>query len=526
MYDASPSLTEALELLESHELICILPRGDVRFIAEATYQRALYASPPEERARGHVAVAEWLKENQGPAVAIAQHFRAAGKPAAAAPHLLAAARASLMAGTPVAADALLFEAESILENDADRAVFLELRTRSRFWAGDLDGAADAARAGLVLLPIGSDDWFCLASLAVTASGQRGDNDEVATLMRQVHTAAPVDVTAREHRIEALSRGLSQLTAAGRPVDDQWVTELDCIDPQDLSLGVRAWWWRRDAYQRVSRDFEAGLESYLQANRAHMEAGHAREAVQTRLLISNGYRLTGEFELAAQCLDAVEQTVRRLGTPYLGVWLDYTAGKLLTESGSWQQASKRLEAVLRRPEASVRIRFGAHIYRGIAALRHGHPDIALEHATQVSNAEVPHLLLLAASALALRAHLALQSPTPTWSPFLQTLAETSHTPMPEFDALVGLARVEGYAALGQDAEAEHIHAQTLAALARRCATMPDSTRRGCTGCGSRGLDLPGSRTCRSRRTITSKATAWFSPTAVRTSMWSATMPPTS
>jgi hypothetical protein len=474
----SPLLLESLTRLVERGLVVLEEASTVRFIAESSYRQALEATPQVERADAHRVVAAWMEQNGEPAALVARHWRAAGEPSIAAPHLLRAARASLMAGTPAAAEALLMEAEGVVEQATDWAVLYELRAQCGFWAGDLHGAADAARRGLGLLAEGSEGWFALASLAVTASGQRGDNQAVAALMQRVFSAVPVGEASKHNRIEALSRGLSQLTAAGRSVNAQWVSELDAVEPDALPANVRAFWWRRDAYQRVGRDLEAGLESYLQANRAHMEAGQAREAVQTRLLISNGYRLTGEFELAQQCLEAVEPTVRRLGTPYLGVWLDYTAGKLLTESGSWGEASERLGAVLRCPAASVRIRFGAHIYRGLAALRHGHPDIAVEHANQVYDADVPEILSLAAHALLVRAHVAMDSAQSAWAPSMDVLVEAGRRDMalPEFDALLGLAVVEGHLAAGQRAAARAVHQRTLAALRARCATIPDTTRR--------------------------------------------------
>jgi len=426
---------------------------------------ALDATPPEELSSGRRRVAEWMEVYAPTPHALASLWIGAGEPLSAVPHLLRAARIAISSGAVDEAKKLVAEAEP----HASGQLLAELRlldARVAFWQGRLADAEVRAAAAQREAEAGSARWFDAVAVRITAAGQAGRNGDVAQLVESAWRAS--SATAYSEKVEALCRGLSQLTAAGLDVDGALLRWLDDADPDRLSASSEAWWHRRHAFALATSNLGAGIRAFISAHRAHLAAGQFRLAAQLRILIGNAYTVTGEFDRADQTLEAARQTIRRLDSDYLSVWQQLARGKLLAEVGTLKDGLACLDAVVASRFASPRLRVGALAWACAAATRHGHPLDALQRLAQMAEFPLSRTTKAIWSALSIRLR---------HGDVAQHLAEIvdareRNLAFPEFSALMVLAEVEALDQLGRTQDANEAHERALETVRARAGTLGD------------------------------------------------------
>lgn len=457
-----------------------LPAEPQLALSSELLQLAAYElNTDEDLVNGHRAIARWLAERRiGTPAELGRHLLAAGERKEALPHLLASARSAL-----IGADATLLErqiqaAESCAPSGESLGELFLLRAIGAFWRGALDQAYDASRAGLAALRTGSPRWYDLASLAITACGQRGDNEAVAALARAVlATSEPDDPEAHW---TAVCRAASQLEAAGHPDAPALFELLDGLEAARCGPMLRAWLCRVRAFRVADVDPAGLLALLIESHRAYLEASDRRSAAHMGIFIAQAYTRLGAWERAQDTIEEALGVARRLGAGYLELWARYSRGKLLVEDGDWPTARAELERVAADAKDSPRIRDGALIYASMGALRAGLPESAqayVQRILQGGRSSLAPLVELGARATMARALVALGDPEAA-RPHAELImrAFESGTRLHDFEDHLRLGELVTWEALGETVRRDAALARALSSIETRARGIPTEERK--------------------------------------------------
>lgn len=266
---------------------------ELELASELLMLAAYELNTPEDLRRGHAAAAAWLQQtgSVGAAV-IAAHLFAAGDGEAALPLYLQAARAALSGEEPTAFDEHIARAEACAPSVLAAAEIAEMRALRAFWAGRMDEAAITAQRALGTLTKASEGWFRVASLAITAAGQHGDNASVRALASSLREASPGSAAARDARVIGLCRAQTQLHNAD--LAEPWLREaVEAFEVEEAAgPEARAWLARSRATMAARASFDASIEAMVAAHLAHLEAGDQRSAAQIGVFLGSYYVWSG------------------------------------------------------------------------------------------------------------------------------------------------------------------------------------------------------------------------------------------
>ncbi len=450
---------------------------ELELASELLMLAAYELNTPEDLRRGHAVAAAWLQQtgSVGAAV-IAAHLFAAGDGEAALPLYLQAARAALSGEEPTAFDEHIARAEACAPSVLAAAEIAEMRALRAFWAGRMDEAAITAQRALGTLTKASEGWFRVASLAITAAGQHGDNASVRALASSLREASPGSAAARDARVIGLCRAQTQLHNAD--LAEPWLREaVEAFEVEEAAgPEVRAWLARSRATMAARVSFDASIEAMVAAHLAHLEAGDQRSAAQIGVFLGSYYVWSGAWERAARSIDDALAVASLLGASYLVSWAEYVRGKIEVETAPPRKAIAALDAVMESPASSVRFRNGANLHAAIAALRAGDALEAERRARAVRQGSAVRWSERAAAATLCRSLVAQGR--------AEEARHLAHELVPldpghlivEFDELVMLARVELCDALGDEVGAAQALSEAVATIERRAATLADPLRR--------------------------------------------------
>ncbi|MEL6343484.1 MAG: serine/threonine-protein kinase [Myxococcota bacterium] len=447
-----------------------------RFRSEVAFQATLDRCTAEDLRFGNAVVGEWKRAARAfEPSEVAEHFHAAERYEQAMPEWLAAARAALAGGMPTVAENFLAQAEICAQSTHDYGRLHAMRAQAAYWRGNVRDAAEEAQRGLDQLTSGEPAWFELASLAITAVGQAGKNDEVDALAQRVIDAPPGDAVSP--RMAAIGRAAAQLGAAMHPGYSRLKGILDQTERFGLSAEARAWLWRSRAYTSVLHNLQAGLDAFVLAHGAHVEAGDIRAAALMSVFLTNAMTLLGNWEAARVRLADVQRVVDRLGSPYLSLWVDYARCKYMTEQGAWPETRALLQRVIQQGRGSPRVHYGAQVYLGIGALRAGLPQEAWAPCEAVVASTVAPETRLGAQAVLIRASVmtARTDRVAEWLANLDDAIENGRQ-FVDHTTLIDLARVEGHEHIGNPEKAKAAHTDALDRMRRRCETLDDPRMR--------------------------------------------------
>jgi hypothetical protein len=449
----------------------------LEFTSELTYLAAYELSTEDDRRAGHRAIARWLADHApGEDVLRAHHLDGAGARDEAARHHLLAARAALIGGDVGVLDACLARARVA---DAPPDVLGEataLHAQAAFWRGAIREALETADAALARLSPGTSGWFGAASLAITAAGQIGDHAAVWRIADAVVATAPRDDDARERRVIAACRALSQLaetTEQARPLEAvaQELT-LDALGPE-----ARAWRHRAAIATGARRGFDPAIATIVAAHQAHVEHRDLRSGALMGIFLCSYYVWSGGWERARAVIDDALRVARRLGVTYLELWGAYAEAKLLVETAPHAEAAAALDRVIAGSVGSPRIRAGAQVYAALAAARAGAHTLALAHATAARATHATPVITAAATAIEVRARLALGQLAEARA-LEAALAPhaTATSRFVEFDEVIRLAWCELAIARGDDALTRAACTAAASLIRERALTLADPLRR--------------------------------------------------
>jgi predicted Ser/Thr protein kinase len=451
--------------------------GVFEFESELVHLGALELCTEADLQSGHRAMAAWLQtKGRGSAGLIAQHLSASGDADAAAVHFVAAARAALAVDDLAAVDAFLERAGRHAQGAQTVALVDALHAEAAFWRGDLPASITAAERAAANMPTDTESWFRVASLIISASGQRGDNDRVRQLGAAAAAQQPRDPAARDARVVAVCRAIMQLDvlalASQHPLKETLATENRSL----LGADARAWVLRVEAQQKGLAGFGA-IDAFVQAHRAHVEAQDLRSATQIALYLGSYFSWSGAWELARERIDEALRTSHRLGASYLAMWARYTDCKLKLETAPADETSMALRQVIEEASGSPRILAGALLYASLAAHRAGDFAEAIALARRARQAHLAPAVAVPAAAAECRALLALGQVQDALD--LKADLSPSHADLSrivEHRELVHLAVAELHHAAGNDAAALAAIVEAKGVIDARAASLVDALRR--------------------------------------------------
>jgi len=474
----SPLLKAQVMHLEGHGLVIRASRGaneaELELDDEFTRTAALELCTEQDLQRGHAAIARFLMDDDAASpVVIAEHLQKAGVDEEAAPYYLRAAQAAL-AGEDTTLVARLVAAGLRCTTRPELAGLLEaVDAEASFWRGDLRAAQlKAAHAAELLVPQ-SAAYFSTCSLAVSAAGQMGENDQVRSILRGVLTH-PADSSAADARLICLCRGITQLSAFSGQEAEPFLQAVESeLHGRALSASARAWVERMQAWRQLGSGFDDMAKAWVSAHGAHARAGDMRAAAQVQITLGSLYVWIGAWERAHAVLDEAALVARRLDSPYLSRWAAYTAGKLATETRPFSQVRAQLMAVIDQLSDSPRMRGGAYVYLGLNALRHDRFQGAFDAGTQAALAHGSPVIQLGAQALQLCALVGMGLSDEVLSRAVtleQALGSAGR--LPEFESLIELAIVQGYAKGGDESAAQRTLRSARERIERGSLTLSD------------------------------------------------------
>jgi hypothetical protein len=480
----SPQLREQLQYLVRLGLLrAVVAAGadgglTVEIEDEFLRRAAHESSTEEDLRRGHREVGRWLAGQSGAApMAVLRHLRAADALAEAGPHFLRAVRHALAGDDAALVEQLVSEGLRCTADANVRGLLEAARAEACFWSSDLRGARAAALAARELLTPGSSAHFETTGLALTAAGQLGDNQEVRQLLGVAAAQAPAP-DARDARLLALCRGITQLSASSDADAARLVEAVEAeLGQRTPAAATLAWVERMRAWKTLGAGLDDTLACWMRAHSAHLRAGDPRSAAQIHIYLGSLYVWTGAWERARAVLDEALHAAERLDSAQLRRSAQYTACKRVAEEGSYLAAQAAIAAVLSALEDSPRMQAGAHVYQGLSALRHQLLDEASSAASRAVASHQSPVIALASEAITII--VAAQCGRPeglldATRALEQAVARAGV--LPEFDALVELALVKGFAAVGECSRSDALLRAACARLETRAQTLADPVAR--------------------------------------------------
>lgn len=436
------------------------------------------SSTEEDLQRGHLEVGRWLASQPGVApMAVLRHLRAANALDEAGPHFVRAARHALAGDDGVQVEQLVSEGLRCTSDPEVRGLLEAARAEARFWSGDLRGARAAALAAREQLTPGSVAHFETTGLAVTAAGQLGDNPEVRKLVGSAAAEAP-DPDAHDARVVTLCRGITQLSASSDAEAARWAEAVERELQQRTPVAAAlAWVERMRAWKTLGGAIDDMLAGWMRAHSAHLRAGDPRSAAQIHIYLGSLYVWTGAWERARAVLDDALHVAERLDSAQLRQSAQYTACKLTAEEGTFEAAQTAVSAVLPTLADSPRMLAGAHLYQGLSALRHRLFDEASGAASRAGATHRSPVIALTSDAIgvlvaAQRGHT--EGLLEASAALARSVTEAGA--LPEFDTLVELALVEGFARGGEPSRSDALLRAACARLEARALTLADPVAR--------------------------------------------------
>jgi hypothetical protein len=177
------------------------------------------------------------------------------------------------------------------------------------------------------------------------------------------------------------------------------------------------------------------------------------------------------------IDDALRVARRLGVTNLELWGAYAEAKLLVETAPHAEAAAALDRVIAGSVGSPRIRAGAQVYAALAAARAGAHTLALAHATAARATHATPVITAAATAIEVRARLALGQLAEARA-LEAALAPhaTATSRFVEFDEVIRLAWCELAIARGDDALTRAACTAAASLIRERALTLADPLRR--------------------------------------------------
>jgi tetratricopeptide (TPR) repeat protein len=169
-------------------------RPEKRFVEEARYsfrhallREAAYAMLTEEdRVTGHRLAGVWLESAGAPdPLMLAYHFETGREPHRAVPWLLRAQQAAYDGGNVQAALTLAARGAMCGAQGTDLATLWQIEAMARSVQGQWTEVVPLSRKAMVLLPVGSTQWFLAAAQAFLAATFLGASDVTAPLLQEL-----------------------------------------------------------------------------------------------------------------------------------------------------------------------------------------------------------------------------------------------------------------------------------------------------------------------------------------------------
>lgn len=496
--DALPAAEVAAALAElvRGEIIAqvgpVSPHGAAFEFRSGLLREAAYESwTGADRCVAHRRAARWLAEGQqaDPAV-LALHWQRGGEARLAAAGWLAAAERGLAGNDPNLAMACARDGLQQLDDagaatdDATttRVALIAVEAEALYARGDLAGAADRAVCALQQTTTGTVPWLRAASLALTAYGQRGLNEKVADLLKELSSCEPAD---EEEAVDALGVGLARaitqlMTVGGRAA---LATAWDRIQALAARPGKRSWQFA--AWQARARGGIALRDGDLAGTAAAQQTlidlcqtvGDTRGCIHARIGATSVLAWLGDFEHAEASADLAIAEAERNSAPYQADWARYARAKVWYEAGRCEAATAAMVAAAAALKASPRIASAAYVYASLAECEVGRWAAGVEHARQALATATSATGRAAAHAALGRALLAagdLAAADDSSATGLGIVAAQGS--IEEFETMVFCVRAEVLDALGRRLEAMQVIAPCATKLRLRATGIADLTLR--------------------------------------------------
>jgi tetratricopeptide (TPR) repeat protein len=322
------------------------PESDLVFRHELLREAAYSMLTPEDAKVGHRLAAEWLASRgvDDPRM-IAAHYERSDSPRSAVPWLAAAGKRAFLAGELDAAMSLARAALGLDPAPATRAELLAQYVSACRWGGQYAAAAEAGRAAITLLPVGSEEWFRAAgeaAICCTHTFEASGRELASEITTRVLDCAD------EHRgSDAFVSALADVSIASM------------LFRLDVDTHVESELARARQLGPLQLPARYGLYAALAA-RAGMRSRHAESIPATTI-----------------ALEVAEQ----MGDNRLADRMRNNLGSFLLEVGRNEEAAARLRVSLDEPRILHHTKVHARSLLGAALAALGRIDEALTHARQ-------------------------------------------------------------------------------------------------------------------------------------------------
>ncbi len=304
------------------------------FVRQAAYETLV----PEDRARGHALIGEWLEAHREPdAVAIATHFELGGVPARAVRHLVEAAERSLLGSDSVGARTLAERAVTYGGARSERAAARRILSDVARWEGAMSEALEHAEAALADADPGTAGWYAAATEVVLASQQTAHGERIAELGDAI--LAPATPGAEEDRLVALIRTRAATSATGNAEATARIHEAielarSTLDPRDAR--THAWL----AVFRVEMATGDVVERYLaevEAKRHFVRLGDLRRVVKHLVNLAAATRELGDWDASWAGLEEADLMANEIGLTAVQNYLCMGRGTTAYDQGRYEVA---------------------------------------------------------------------------------------------------------------------------------------------------------------------------------------------
>jgi len=300
----------------------------------------------DQRRLAHSLAAEHLEASgSGEPIVLAEHYAAGGVDDKAALWYQKAAENALARNDLTSAIDAAHRARERVSDRHRRAELLVIVADAQHWLSQLPAAKEAALEAAKDLPRGGMRWLQAVGLAITVSGQLGDNETVKSLLEAVVDVEPDDDTV-EPFVSCLARAASQLIWAHRiDVARQAIGRVHAIaSSRELAPHVRARMHYADAYDALYDGRVDVCIAELRGAAACCErAGMVRDSLQAEMLCHLFAGLGGVFDPTIDSLVDIETRAHQLEASYLENWARFEIALVQTLSGDRAAGTATLAA---------------------------------------------------------------------------------------------------------------------------------------------------------------------------------------
>lgn len=309
------------------------PAGDGFAFRHALVRDAAYRLlADDDRAIAHELAARFLERDASPAV-VAHHYELGREPMRAAPWWDRAAVHAL--GLHDLAGARQHVARAVALRDEHSGTSALVLAEAAFWQSDLTGSLAAAHVARARLAPDSVDWLVATGIAITSSGQLGDNEGVAVLLEELLPRDPVAGGLSSY-VSALARAVKQLVWAERldPVRRALARIEQLGDREPLATSAIALQSAARGYLAYcDLDVDEVFAAFHRAAELYERMGAVRDALQCEMLLA---LFRGELADDPACaraeLERIVERARTIEALYLEEWGRFEVGLLVHRAG--------------------------------------------------------------------------------------------------------------------------------------------------------------------------------------------------